>query len=230
MPTIAEIDRKISVATIAALEAQLCVQHEPVAVNENVQQDAVVNSPPIRSAETSPVTGDARRTLSLANIGKWTAVTITSMICLTVLLAIAIPCFGGSQQKFRTSQVRGNMRTVQIAAESYAMDNHGVYPSKLSQLGPYLPGGSQKIGKIEGLLPVNPIHGSSVAGVVLGANIGPDLVQELRTKRAGASQLKPGQVSYSVARDGTTYAVVAADSEGFDVTGATGLSLVLSNI
>ena len=50
------------------------------------------------------------------------------VIIIGILAAIALPNFIGAQNKAREASVKGNMRTAQIAAESYATDAGGTYP------------------------------------------------------------------------------------------------------
>ncbi|MGC5341034.1 type II secretion system protein, partial [Escherichia coli] len=49
------------------------------------------------------------------------------VIIIGILAAIALPNFIGAQDKAREASVKANMRTCQIAAETYATDNSGQY-------------------------------------------------------------------------------------------------------
>ncbi|MBK9769425.1 MAG: type II secretion system protein [Candidatus Obscuribacter sp.] len=66
------------------------------------------------------------------------------VIIIGILAAIALPNFIGAQDKAPEASVKANMRTAQIAAESYATDNAGSYPPSATDAGylSYLPGGS----------------------------------------------------------------------------------------
>src|SRR5262245_6420239 len=65
------------------------------------------------------------------------------VIIIGILAAIALPNFIGVQSKAREASVKANMRTTQIAAESYATDNGGTYPTDTGDpLKSYFPGGS----------------------------------------------------------------------------------------
>ena len=76
------------------------------------------------------------------------------------LAAPAYPNFIGAQDKAREASVKANMRTAQIAAESFATDAGGTYPATASDAGyaTYFPGGSssQGSGGTAGNYPVNP--------------------------------------------------------------------------
>ncbi len=52
------------------------------------------------------------------------------VIIIGILAAIALPNFIGAQDKAREASVKANMRTAQIAAESFATDNGGTYPDR----------------------------------------------------------------------------------------------------
>lgn len=86
------------------------------------------------------------------------------VIIIGILAAIALPNFIGAQDKAREASVKANMRTTQIAAESFATDNGGNYPQGPSSLGfqNYFPGGdSQMAGSVKGTWPVNPFSNAS---------------------------------------------------------------------
>ena len=71
------------------------------------------------------------------------------VIIIGILAAIALPNFIGAQDKAREASVKANMRTAQIAAESYATDNGGTYPPNATDTNylSYLPGGSSSTGQ-----------------------------------------------------------------------------------
>lgn len=149
------------------------------------------------------------------------------IICLALLSAVALPCFIGSYDKYLTSVVKGNMRTVQIAAESYAADNHA-YPESLAQLMPYLPGGAHTAAGKQGSVPCNPISVNDT-GVVDGPGfVSSASVAAMRARPAGKSLLHPGQVAYCNINNGKSYAVIGANSDSNEVAGIGGKVLVLS--
>lgn len=81
------------------------------------------------------------------------------VIIIGILAAIALPNFIGAQDKAREASVKANMRTTQIAAESFATDNGGNYPSNPTSAGfqNYFPGGDSQMGGSKlGNWPVNP--------------------------------------------------------------------------
>jgi hypothetical protein len=156
---------------------------------------------------------------------------ITILLCLSVLSAIIAPCFLGAQLKAESAAVKGNMRTVQIAAESYASDNNGVYATELSQLLPYFPKGSNSIGGNAGALPINPVSGSSVESVIDGSKMASvERVLDLRTVDTDKSILQAGQIGYFSSGIGKSYAILGADAEARDIPGMGGKVLVLSNV
>jgi hypothetical protein len=162
-------------------------------------------------------------------IKEWAATIITVSICSTILMAIVIPCFVGAQNMAKTASIKGNMRTVQIAAESFATDNHGIYAQSLDQLLPYLPGGSAKIGGKPGTPPANPLSGAA-PGVVQGFKaVSNRQIASIKKTLAGISDLKPGQVSYSPSTDCKSYAIMGADPGGMQIRGFGGYTLLLSN-
>ena len=77
------------------------------------------------------------------------------VIIIGILAAIALPNFIGAQDKAREASVKANMRTTQIAAESYATDSGGYYPSTVSDMKPYFPGGNSQKNGTYGNPPVN---------------------------------------------------------------------------
>lgn len=162
------------------------------------------------------------------------------VIIIGILAAIALPNFIGAQDKARESSVKANMRTTQIAAESFATDNGGNYPSSPTSTGflNYFPGGdSQMNGTKPGNWPVNPF--SNAAEPVAQGN-----VSDVQATRAAP----PGQLSGSgsifyngfvpsggFGTNPTTYAIQGSGKTGSALPGS-GLNssgqqttLVLSN-
>lgn len=154
------------------------------------------------------------------------------VVIIGILAAIALPNFIGAQGKARTAAVRGSMRTVQIASESYATDSGGAYAADTSGTGcgPYLPGGNNTIGGTAGNLPINPISGkvSTVASASLTTSAA---ITTKRAAAAGSSSFTggPGNLSYDRADAGNSYAVCGGDANGNFVPGIGGNCLVLSN-
>lgn len=133
--------------------------------------------------------------------------------CLLILAAVVLPCFIGAREMKQRSAVRGNMRTVQLAAESYATDHNGRYPEKLSQIEPFLPAG--------GFFKDNLVQGSTLKSE--------DMLTELRNRTISDSGLKPGQVAYCAVAGGNTYAILGSGPDGMQIAGVGGKVLVLSN-
>src|ERR1700734_3441863 len=80
------------------------------------------------------------------------------VIIIGILAAIALPNFIGAQDKAREASVKANMRTSQIAAESFATDNGGTYPAAATDTGylSYFPGGASDGQTAAASGPVNP--------------------------------------------------------------------------
>jgi prepilin-type N-terminal cleavage/methylation domain-containing protein len=155
------------------------------------------------------------------------------VIIIGILAAIALPNFIGAQDKAREASVKANMRTTQIAAESYATDAGGTYPTTVpdATFQSYFPGGnSSPTGPTGGNYPVNPFTNSPGAPSV-GA------VTDVQATRAAApTQLgTPGGIYYSpinAANGGgtTSYAIQGAGKQGNALGGTSpGTTLVLSN-
>ncbi|MDP6529287.1 MAG: prepilin-type N-terminal cleavage/methylation domain-containing protein [Gemmatimonadota bacterium] len=51
------------------------------------------------------------------------------VVILGILVAIAVPNYGGIRDRARVSSVKSNMHTIQIATEDFATRNNGVYPA-----------------------------------------------------------------------------------------------------
>ena len=155
------------------------------------------------------------------------------VIIIGILAAIALPNFIGAQDKAREASVKANMRTTQIAAESYATDTAGAYPPNNSDQNfqNYFPGGSSTQGtnSTPGNFPLNPFTGVATAPAS-------GSVTNVSTTRAAAptSLGSAGQIFYnSIAQNGaanTSYAIQGAGKTGAALGGiSAGTTLVLSN-
>jgi prepilin-type N-terminal cleavage/methylation domain-containing protein len=154
------------------------------------------------------------------------------VIIIGILAAIALPNFIGAQDKAREASVKANMRTAQIAAESYATDAGGTYPLTAADAGykTYFPGGSSTPGGTAGNYPVNPFTNAS-EGPQTGLS-----VANVQTARATApsSLGSAGSVYYALVKDSgggnTSYAIEGAGKTGNALGGTSaGTTLVLSN-
>ena len=150
------------------------------------------------------------------------------VVIIGILAAIALPNFIGAQKKAKVAQVKSNMHTAQLAAESYATDTAGVYSTTVAGLSPYYPGGGNTPTGASGNYPLNPFSGH-VDAPTLGS------VTNVTTSRAahsGTTTGTAGNVQYSVVVVGVgndSYAVIGFDDAGKSVPGFAGLQLVLSN-
>ena len=162
------------------------------------------------------------------------------VIIIGILAAIALPNFIGVQDKARNASVKANMRTTQIAAESFATDNGGTYPSAQPQSGQpfatYFPGGDSG-GSKDGNPPVNPFTNKGVWSDFVSISVTDVSAERLTAPKSAAIAGKdPGQVGYAgigtsqTGTNSTSYAVEGADSAKIGLGGsAPGTTLVLSN-
>lgn len=155
----------------------------------------------------------------------------TIVISLVVLTTFAVfaPCFVGAQQKARTASIRGCMRTIQIAAELYAGEAGGKYPATLSELEPFLPGGSNKVGGMNGQWPRLSWAPGIIPCICNQSLTTSSQMIAMRGQDPHMTKNQPGQVMYSSIDRGASYAVIGIDVYGTQVTGTSGHILVLSN-
>ncbi|MDZ4836977.1 MAG: type II secretion system protein [Candidatus Melainabacteria bacterium] len=151
------------------------------------------------------------------------------VIIIGILAAIALPNFIGAQDKAREASVKANMRTAQIAAESFATDMAGTYPTDTTAMQPFYPGGNSSVGGTSGSAPVNPFAGSSGTGEFPTSATLSGTPQALRA--GGSLTGSAGEIRYLSSPPAyTTYAIVGFGKEGKMLGGtAAGTFLVLSN-
>lgn len=142
-----------------------------------------------------------------------------------IIAAVSLPSFIGAQDKARQAAVKGNMRTVQIAAEAYATDKGGNYPTSIDDklFRTYFPGGDSG-GTQEGHPPVNP-YTAKAEWPVEGH------VTDVTTARTAESDdsIGEGAVEYSCI-EGTSYAIRGGGKDGKLIEGKdAGTIMVLSN-
>jgi prepilin-type N-terminal cleavage/methylation domain-containing protein len=148
------------------------------------------------------------------------------VVIIGILAAIALPNFIGAQKKAKVAQVKSNMHTCQLAAESYATDTAGNYGSTAATLAPYYPGGANSPGGAAGNYPQNPFTGSPTAPA---AGPGISNIPAERAKAAGAQSGNSGDTAYDSGAGPSSYAVIGYDDAGKSVAGNAGKQLVLSN-
>jgi prepilin-type N-terminal cleavage/methylation domain-containing protein len=149
------------------------------------------------------------------------------VIIIGILAAIALPNFIGAQNKAREASVKSNMRTVQIAAETYATDNAGNYPTGVNPaFESYFPGGQSDGQTAATGGPLNPFTG--LAEWPNAGGVMPGTPAQMRT--AAPAVGTQGQISYYWASPPTTYAIVGSNTLAKPLGGlTTGTFLVLSN-
>lgn len=151
------------------------------------------------------------------------------VIIIGILAAIALPNFIGSQSKAKISQVKSNMHTVQLAAESYATDMAGVFSNSAAGIAAYYPGGGATPGGAAGTFPSNPftpgVNDNPADGAALAS------IATARSAAAGSTSGNAGQVQYCqvTGSNNTTYGVLGLDDAGKSVADNNGQQLVLSN-
>jgi prepilin-type N-terminal cleavage/methylation domain-containing protein len=153
------------------------------------------------------------------------------VIIIGILAAIALPNFVGAQDKAKNASVKANMRTVQIAAESSATDNGGLYPSAIdTAFKSYLPGGSND-GTTAGTSPTNPFTNVATDPSLGGGALDATAVTTLRG--TAPATLTKGNCQYDY--DGAAkrvYGITGGGSNGKMLPGPTGVgtTLVMSNV
>jgi len=158
------------------------------------------------------------------------------VIIIGILAAIALPNFIGAQNKAREASVKANMRTCQIAAESYATDAAGQYPGSGTDTTylTYFPGGGNGVAPA-GNVPLNPFN--SVATVIGNLTLqGGSIAAARNTAPAPLSGAAPGGILYAPvaatapATGVNSYAIEGAGAAGNALGGTSaGTTLVLSN-
>lgn len=152
------------------------------------------------------------------------------VIIIGILAAIALPNFIGAQDKAREASVKANMRTAQIAAESFATDAGGTYPTGITD-------------GYKGYFPGGPSDGSTAGAAKPSVNpftntgewpIGGSIADVQATRAAAPTNVgSSGQIEYSAigtAPNITAYAVRGARKSGVALGGnAPNTTLVLSN-
>lgn len=160
---------------------------------------------------------------------------LTVVIVLALLATVAMPNFVAAMQKSHSATVKGSMRTVQIAAESYLCNTDESYPVDCGNgpngCGPFFPGGSGVIGGQIGAYPYNPITGqAAITPISIGLSTSAS-IQSQKIQSATSSNFPggPGVVSYDRADGGNSYAICGGDANGQYAAGVGGTCLVLSN-
>lgn len=130
-----------------------------------------------------------------------------------------------AHKRMLEAQVRANMRTMQIAAESYATDTAGLYPTYIDkQTKTYFPKGDP--GKTEGMPFVNP-YANAAEWPIMG-----NLKDVATLRNSAPTPIAPGAIEYSVIFDSTgqptSYAIRGGDASGHSLQ-QNGRPLILSN-
>lgn len=155
------------------------------------------------------------------------------VVIIGLLAAIALPNFISAQNKAKESSVKGNMRTSQVAAESYSTDYAGAYPAVVDTIyESYFPGGGSD-GLTVGSPLTNPFTNktgfpNSGAGYT-ATNVKTNRSQSGVTVSGGNSGIEYDAVTTGSTQIG--YAVLGAKSDGTGVScSAPNTTLILSNL
>jgi prepilin-type N-terminal cleavage/methylation domain-containing protein len=151
------------------------------------------------------------------------------VVIIGILAAIALPNFIGAQMKAKLAQVKANMHTCQLAAESYATDTAGVYAQSATLIAAYYPGGGNSPTGSAGSYPLNPF-GTTQDTPSTAASV--TNVQTARNSASGTltNGTSSGNVAYDTGVNSTTsYAVWGADNNSNSLAGNAGKNLILSN-
>lgn len=164
----------------------------------------------------------------LSSSGFTLAELLVVVLVIGVLTAIAIPNYVAAQDRSRCAALKYCMRSVQIAAETYATDAGGYAPS-LEDLHPYFAGGSNSVGGTPGAWPANPFNDDN-----FGLPDPPDDdasitdVKAARAQPAGTFIDDPGGIVYDHALAPDSYAIWGCGGDGKCFGSGKG-QLILSN-
>lgn len=162
------------------------------------------------------------------------------IVFIAILAGLAMPNFIGVQDKAKAASVRANMRTTQIAAESFGADNRGTYPqappSGSDLFSTYFPGGNSG-GSQPGQPPINPFTNKSIWTDYISLTIANIPAERAKSPTAAAiAGSTPGQIGYAAVGleaneiGPTAYAIEGADNAKNALSGtAQSTTLVLSN-
>lgn len=142
----------------------------------------------------------------------------------SVLLASCSPeRLQEAQEKAKDAAVKSNMYTVQMAAEAYAADHSGTYPTTIDdKFKSYFPGGDGEKGTKVGRMPVNPF--TAEGEWPANGNI-----KDVEAASNGAPPaLKPGEIQYNSLKDATSYAIIGSGRNGKAFTTGEGKTIVLT--
>jgi type II secretory pathway pseudopilin PulG len=90
------------------------------------------------------------------------------VLIIALFVGVALPYFFNAQDAQTEATVKANMKIAQMAAESYAGDNGGIYPPTATDpgYGSYFPGGNRSVkNPTAGNYPVNPFTNAAQAPI-----------------------------------------------------------------
>lgn len=154
---------------------------------------------------------------------------IVLAFCVIMVGAIVGPRIMPEGDQASESAVRTNMKVVQVAAESYALDHGGAFPAVIdSEFQSYFPDGKPGASAVAGKAPVNPFTRKE-EWPVMSAIGDVEAVRNLPPVWVG----RAGQINYCpivVGNKVTGYAITGAGEDGRSLEGSSAsLSFVLAN-
>jgi len=151
------------------------------------------------------------------------------VLIIALFVGVALPYFFNAQDAQIEATVKANMKIAQMAAESYAHDNGGIYPLAANDpaYASYFPGGNRNSkSPMPGNYPINPFSNTAqcpLTGTVTDVE---------KTRTSAPLQLgQPGAVYYNpiAAKDSdaedsrnTSYAIQGSGKTGFALTESLG--------
>ncbi len=158
---------------------------------------------------------------------------LVTVVIMGVLAAVALPNFVAAMQSASSCAVKGSMRTIQIASESYATSSGGGFAADCGPggCGPFLPGGDNSIGGTPGSYPGNSVTGAAGVVPVPQGIATINAISQMRNAVASSTPCAAGigGITYDQVSGGASYAVTGGDANGKCVSGTNGTVLVLSN-
>lgn len=128
----------------------------------------------------------------------------------------------------KQAQTRGNMRTVQIALEYFALYSGGVYPKSILECRKYLTGNEKNFDP-KTPFPTNAFSGATNETPYAAGVTSLTQIDKMRSMPPQFTKGKAGQIGYSVLDNGQYYALIGTDSNGNAIADKNEKTMILSN-